>query len=685
MILRKRFHNVSLGIAFSLLAFTGVMAEAAPIPSNYTLKLFGEDTILRNPNAAASSYFELYPGSVIADPIVLDLWYSYSPTVKAELSTITISVNGVPVASRFLEAQQTATSNWQIALPANQFRTGANAVDISVVHRSIDGLCRDIDNASNWFIVKPETRVSFNLSRGAYSLSSYPRPFLDEYLASRINTALYVPANSDTTLLGALFNLASNWGGAYGVSGSPQRLEVRFGEPGQVPANEVVFGSPAKWFPNQPLSGKAPVLTLQDINGYSRLVITGDNSDVFASAVEALSRPKLVESFFGQQQVTLPTSLKAETPIANTNVNKGKYTLADLGYQDDVTVSGAFHQSMLLNVPRPADYNVGSGSYIELHFRHSKILDSKKSAVTVYVNDIPLRAAPLLAENADGGILKVPIPASELNKPSWQVRFGFYHDLGIIDCSKSYDDVAWSVVQKDTAVVLEKGRYERYPSLEDFPNNLTSQPNGAMNVTMLLPDNPSQEELTAALKLAYFVGQQNKGKISWQVQTNSSFDLKKSKGTVIALGRNNDAGQWSSLKKFLAVTPEQDNSYALAPWVEALPSTMRAFDIFQISKMNNGQLLYAFMYSDPARLDKLLQFMLINGNALKGQLTLVNAQGVHTSFISPEAAKSGDSGIIEWVASLLPSVGNTGTIYLMIFVTVLASTAAIMIFIRRRR
>ena len=237
MILHKRFRNISLGIAFSLLAFTGAMAEAAPIPSNYTLKLFGEDTILRNPNSAASSYFELYPGSVITDPIVLDLWYSYSPTVKAELSTITISVNGVPVASRFLEAQQTATSNWQIALPANHFRTGANAVDISVVHRSIDGLCRDIDNASNWFIVKPETRVSFNLSGGAYSLSSYPRPFLDEYLASRINTALYVPTNPDATLLGALFNLASNWGAAYGVSGSPQRLEVRFGEPGQVPAN----------------------------------------------------------------------------------------------------------------------------------------------------------------------------------------------------------------------------------------------------------------------------------------------------------------------------------------------------------------------------------------------------------------------------------------------------------------
>ena len=43
---------------------------------------------------------------------------------------------------------------------------------------------------------------------------------------------------------------------------------------------------------------------------------------------------------------------------------------------------------------------------MELHFRHAKILDRKKSAVTVYVNDIPIRSEVLTAENADGGIFK---------------------------------------------------------------------------------------------------------------------------------------------------------------------------------------------------------------------------------------------------------------------------------------
>ncbi|BBB93520.1 cellulose biosynthesis cyclic di-GMP-binding regulatory protein BcsB [Methylomusa anaerophila] len=668
----------SLLLLLLILSF-GQSAKAAPSASgdSYTLRLFNVNTVLRNPNDSISGYFDIYQGSAITEPAVLDLWYSYSPTTKTELSFITISVNGVPVDSRPLEPAQAAMVNWLVALPANQIKTGFNEVNISVVHRSIDGLCRDIDNEANWFIIRPETRISFKVARSPYSLASYPMPFLDEYLASKVNTVFYLPDNSDQVMLASLFNLATNWG-ARGLTGVPQRMEVRLGQPGQVPANEVVLGLTSQWQGNQ---NKTAVLTLAGLSdGFNRLLITGDDTSSMAKAMDALSRPQLVKTFLGQQ-TALSTNLPADKQ-GTVKKENGVYTLVDLGYQQDIAVAGAFHQEAVINVPRPSNYKAGDGSYIELHFHHAKILDPKKSAVTIYINDVPIRSAALLAENAEKGILKAPIPVSELNKPSWRVRFGFYHDIGVIDCSKRYDEVAWSVVEKDTSIVLEKGNIERIPSLEDFPNNFYISPDGIINLTMVLPDNPSQEELSAAFKLAYYIGQQNKSKILWQVHTSSSYDASKAPGTVIALGRNDAAKQWNALKKYLLVSPEPDGGYHVADWLEVMPAALNSFDIYQIGKIDNDKLLYAFMYSSPERMNNLLNFSLLNENVLSGKLTLVDAQGNHASFAQSPAAAG--TGSLAWLKSLWSYTDGVGQTYLAVFVAVLLATGALMFFMRKR-
>lgn len=670
-----------LFLLFTLAGFSAAEPAVQPavppvaLADSYTLRLFNENTVLRNPNEGVSGYFDIYQGSAIAEPAILDLWYSYSPTIKAELSFITISVNGVPVVSRSLEPAQAAMVNWQVPLPVNQIRNGFNEVNIAVVHRSIDGLCRDIDNEANWFIIRPETRISFTVNRSPYTLSSYPAPFLDEYLASKVNTVFYLPETPDQMLLSSLFNLATSWG-TRGLAGVPQRFEVRLGIPGQVQANEVVVGLTS----NQNMAVKSAVLSLEGLPaGLHRLMITGNDINSIAKAMDALNRPQLVKSFFGRQ-MTLSADLPADK-TEGTRRESGRYSLLDLGYQQDIAVAGAFHQEAIINVPRPPNYKVGDGSYVELHFRHARILDPKKSAVTIYINDIPVASTALLAENVEKGILKAPIPVSELNKPSWRIRFGFYHDLGIIDCSKRYDEVAWSVVEKDTGIVLEEGDVERIPNLEDFPNNFFVNAGGVVHLTMVLPDNPSQEELSAALKLAYYIGQQNKSKTVWQVQYASSFDEGKAAGTVIALGKNDNIKQWSVLKKYLPVSPEA-NGYYTADWLEVMPASLQSFDIYQIGKINDEKLLYAFLYASPERMSHFMNFSLLNGNVLSGQVTLVDEQGNHVSFAQNPANVKTSS--FAWFKKIWHYNGGAGQTYLMVFVTVLLATGALMFFMRKR-
>ena len=663
-------------------SLAGVM-QAAPAVETYSLQPFAEDAILKNPNDGATGYFEIYQEGGIVEPAVLDLWYSYSPTTKSELSAITVFVNGAPITSRSLEAAQGAVVNWQVLVPVKNMRSGMNEVQISVVHRSIDGLCRDIDNEANWFIIRSQTRLSFKTNRVPYTLASYPQPFLDRYQGISTNTTFYLPTNADQKMLAAVLDVSSNWG-AQGLLGLPKRLEVRLGEPGAVAdGNEIVAALDPKWSPGQALAAEDAWLQVQTMqNGFGRLIVSGGSAEGLYKGLATLSRPQLVKTFLGQQM-----KLSSELPPTDNSKKKpagkkGVYTLADLGFNDDISLTGAFHQDAVLTVPRPANYNIAEGSYIELHFRHSKLLDPKKSAVTVYVNNIPVKAVALMLENSENGILKVLIPKDVLNQASWQVRFGFYHDIGIVDCSKRYDEVAWSVVEKGTTVVLEPGGISRFPVLDDFPNQFASEGDGAVPLVLVLPSKLSQEEMNLAVKLAYYLGRYNKGRIQWTVESMDTFDIKKASGSVIVLGPNNSAAYWQSLKKYLHVVPTDTANYQIPNWMNVMPESIAQYDICEISRLDENRNIYAFLYENPQRMNRILDFMLSKGNQLSGQVTLLDVQGKTKVFVSPHDDFVGDG--LAWLRTLWARIGGTVGMYIAVFVMALVATGVLMLYVRNR-
>ena len=158
-------------------------ADAAPMElglkpvvlgNEYSISLFMDDKVLRNPNAALTGFLEIKPGMKLSVAPVLDLWYSYSPTILPDISTMTVSVNGIPAESRRLVPDGAFRSNWQVALPLTSLREGINEITISVLHRSIEGLCKDIDNDANWFIIRPETTIKFKVDAMNYKFGQFP-------------------------------------------------------------------------------------------------------------------------------------------------------------------------------------------------------------------------------------------------------------------------------------------------------------------------------------------------------------------------------------------------------------------------------------------------------------------------------------------------------------------------------
>lgn len=663
-----------------------VPVDAATQPrtrTSYSVPLFPAGSVLRNPNSGVLAYFQLYPDTKISGEAILDLWYSYSPIVIPDISTITVSINGTPLTSRILKLDQAAKSNWKIAIPSAHFRPGMNDIEVSVVHRTIDGLCRDIDNDANWFTINPETRLVFLLEKPDGKLADFPRPFTDYYTAGMINTAVYLPENFDNGLLAALMNLGGVLGRGSQAGALPTRLLVRTGAPGRYEANEIVFGM-RSGIPETltPEAGKPAISFVKQDNGFKRLHIDATDADGYEKAVEALGRPLLVGTL-QNDSIKLGAPLPAMRYASSNPFMRGSrefFTLTDFGFDSDIQVSGAFHQEAQMFIPSPPNYRAAEGSYIELNFRHSPLLDPRKSAVTIYINAIPIRAVALMHENAAGGVLRAAIPTSELGSSFWNVRFAFYHDLGIIDCSKRYDDVAWSVIDKKTSVYLKKSKTLRHPALEDFPNDFQIDDSGVAHLTLLLMEHPGEADLTAIFKLAYFIGLNNNGKIAWHVETPETFDAANAKGTVIAVGRNHEGNKWGILKTNLLLYPE-NGAYYTDDRLEILPDVLKDFTVCQVTKTADNKRVYALMYKTTHKFIELLDFSIAAASPLTGQVALVDDKGEVTSLRLEATETVRD---ITFIDRLTASIGGAAVTYALVLAVVILATAVLLVATRKK-
>lgn len=675
---------VSSGASYAASEDIAPKAVSGDNLEHYSITPFPTGSVMRNPNSSVATYVQINPETAVRGDAVLNLWYSYSPIVIPEISTMTVSVNGTPIGSRILKVDGAPRSNWRIPIPAANFTEEVNEVEVAVIHRTIDGLCRDIDNDANWFIIRPETRLAFALEKSPDRLAYFPRPFTDNYTSEKTNTVVYLPDDYGSETLSQMMNLGTLLGRNSIQGYVPSRLLLRAGGPGRFDSDEIVLGRTAKWMPNEVVSADEVILSMRTLsNGRARLLIAASDDKGLAKGVEALSRPRLIRTFTSNYvRLASPLPVVASTARSVAGSKRELYTLADFGYDGDIEVAGAFHQEAQLFIPRPPNYRAAEGSYVDLHFRHSTVLDPKKSAVTVYVNDIPIRSQNLRLENANGGVLRAEIPKSELGNAFWNLRFAFYHDIGIIDCSKRYDDVAWSVVERGTSVFLKRGDIPYTPVWSNFPNDFHTDARGDIELTMLMLDKPDDRNLSTALRLAYYIGLNNAANIRWNVvdaEHARNFDASKAPGTVIVMGERDDKG-WDAVEKYLSIRPRQGR-YDVDDWLEVAPDLLDNFDIYQVGKIAADKWMYAFMYRSDSRLTNLLDFSLRAPIPLSGQVALVDREGKVTSF---EQEQRTIEKRLPWFDYISLRLGGTAAVYALVLAGVILITVILMMLTMRK-
>lgn len=614
------------------------------------LSLFSSEQVFKAPFNHASFYFTLQPFSQADKHCFLDLVYTHSDILDYEASNITVHINGIPVGSRHFSNEDKENGSWRVDLPIHNFVHGINRIEIATKQSTNGSRCQDIDNEGNWVVLSPRSNLHLELLTGPTSLSTYPYPFLDPISVQPIQSIWYLPNNTTVSNIEAMLETASDWGVKQRYRSL--KFQVKVGKVNADGGNKILFGQLKEWpgMENTDLPSEVGILSFKQYDQEGdgdTLLISGTDPVGLFKATSTLSSPETVQQIKGNSLFVQDT-LAPTLPRNNSVGLAGAYTLSDLGYSD-IALTGIFHQDTSIVFNRPLNWRPGDASYIDVHFRHSAQLDPTKSALTVYINEIPVKNTPLDTNNIDHGILHVKIPESELNKSFWTIRFAFMNYIDVDGCQNRYDEVAWSVLNKETEIYLAPGEYNSSWELREFPI-LSNPGESTIKATMWLSESPDSEELTLATIIAARAAQ--KGQIiDWNVVMGSETDQLADKGPVVMLVYKHEKERLDALRGYLPAWPDHDGGYEVAPFVSFIPDENNIAALIEVSSSpwNKQQAVYVVLGTNTDSLGKVSEVLSNSTIAekLSGQLSIISNDGSITSLTSSRDALIGKPGIIK--------------------------------------
>lgn len=614
---------VAMAVAASAIAQDTVAPATSPVSSYaYDIPLFREETPFTNPTNTWTYFFEVRPGVRLQPGAFVELYYNSSTTLIKGQGSLTVLVNNIPIASRKLAEGNGGP--WKVEIPLERFKAGFNELRIVSRQRSLDGPCQDLDNLANWVRFGKQSRLHLvREDRATFPLASYPFPYLDNLETNPVRSAWILPPQPTDKQISELLELASDWGRKETIRPLPIRVQVA-----DAGGPAVLVGNSPSW--QQPeLNGLSEGTGLlknfsrTNAGGSSHLLVSGNGDGGVKRARETLTHPEMVEQISGT--VARIDTDPAEEP-ARPTTKIGQFTLTDLGYPS-ITLSGAFHQRATISIQRPIRADLGKESYIKFRFRHSASLNPLRSILSVFLNGTPIASARLDPGNANDGTITARIPVEELAKSRWVLELAAYHDLAAVDCSKTYDDVAWTVIQGESAIELVTGSLTGRPYLDAFPfmvgkNGLPPEP-----AIMSFSQGASETQLSVGASIAARAAQVNRTPLNWEARTNS---LPDGAGSAIAIGYFNEASRFAGIANDLLVAPT-DNGFKVDPKIRLIGGSLDGAAILQAVKAPGTKdgVLYVLLAADD---NALRQFAQVLNNPEKsvqmtGEVVVVTRDG----------------------------------------------------------
>ncbi len=667
----------------------------------FMLRLFREDQKLGMPKNSLSYWFIVPHGLSLVDQCTLTLHITYSETFIEELSSITVYINDIPLATRKTVEEGTQEFTWEIPFDTSRIRTdGYNEIKFISVQRSIEGECADIDNPTNWMILHKDSKLTVLLEPAKapairdylplyYDTFSEPFTLANDFVLSSLTDIPVVE-----TMLGM-----SNAAGMYYAD--KEYLQAKVSDPADAldtPGNRIFVGSaepPKTWdnalvnLPVKPIPLDSAFISTRGFTEqypFYKLLVLGYDRVGLNKAAKYFNNRDILEQT-AEDTLLLQSDIDTKAIRAAAKLtDTGLYSFEDFGLKD-ISLAGAFHQRAELTFLQPEGVRGEAGSYLSLKYRHSAALLSDRSLLSVSIDNIPVTSVKLSPQNAGGGTLMVDIPPEALLNPELKVTIECYHYLGKVDCTKDYYDVAWTVLDaKESKIFFKAGTSMIKPTLRNFPYFYPSED---AEVSLYLPGTLDKNLLSIASMLSTRAGQNTGSAFTWNVINGTV--LEQAKGDIVLIAERGSTMLPPDITKELAIVPSP-TSYTVQASLPVIPETLENKVIFQAirSPWQANKMIYVVLYDGEQSLGYLSALLQEKTklNQLKEQICIVGKDSYVQAFSStaPEAVRqTAPATVTEYVKQVESYTDMPWWLLCILAVAVLIVILAIIAVLRQRR
>lgn len=202
-----------------------------------------------------------------------------------------------------------------------------------------------------------------------------------------------------------------------------------------------------------------------------------------------------------------PARAHAQEPptFAPKTAPKNLTTIEDLGLGDTAALGARISKEFFFS--GAGDYELGNNNKVLVDITHSNLLDAQRSVMNIVLNNRPLQSVRLDQNNVNFGHYEINVPKDLVAKEFNRLTFEFGMTTGLL-CEDPFSPALFTNILRTTAFQIDFASNPPVPRIA--PPNLAEYPYPFFRpgypvvapVTIAIPDDPNEVELTGAYRMA---------------------------------------------------------------------------------------------------------------------------------------------------------------------------------------
>lgn len=517
-----------------------VLPEAGKL--TYETSFTGSDTPLSD-GGTQQQYFTVMDYWNV-DQVTINLHFQISQITEEQLSSVTLSLNGIPFYSFRPSLENNGEQVLSIPAPKEFLKTDSNTLTLQGELKTAgddNQLCYVDGSPDNWLHLFNTSSIAVTYTTKALTggISDFSERFSGIDTVKSNKSLIAVPEQASNAELESA---------TYALSGFAQNNALTDKTIGMLPyredtvtdKNAVVLVAMYDHVPaelKQLLSGTEDLGThalIQLVNKDTRptLVVTSKDESLLIKAGRMAANTELMSQLTSERKV-IDNSTIVDKPAAGISSD---VTLTETGD----TLTGPNHREQTYFIALPSNRSIADSGKISLDFRYAENLDFNRSLVTVSINDTPIGSKKLTKELAGGDTLTLNVPQNLGISGDFSVKVAFDLEMQNAVCTPNKDQMPWAYIGKESLLHLNtKDRTDLlldnypYPFLRDGIYN---------QVAVVLPQEMDDYAYQTLGNIFSLLGQYtsgNAGDVHYYTDEVSADNLKNNNILVIGSYNNN--------------------------------------------------------------------------------------------------------------------------------------------------